>query len=109
MTNDKSWKFTYIGGRLAATMADATPALDFGFPLVKASVGDRIWIVSFRDRETASQLGAMGLKPGTQLQMMSKRPSGSVAIATPFGYLGLGATIAQNISVRDRASTAPHP
>ncbi|MBF2027957.1 MAG: ferrous iron transport protein A [Oscillatoriales cyanobacterium C42_A2020_001] len=67
--------------------------------LAESSIGDRVCVVSLDCGEANYRLMAMGLTPGTNLQVISSTLSGSVIVALQEQRFGLGAEIAQRIHV----------
>ncbi|MEO0968564.1 MAG: FeoA family protein [Cyanobacteria bacterium J06639_18] len=67
--------------------------------LRNAAVGDRLWIVKITDKAVNSSILAMGLVPGTELEIISETPSGSIIISIGNMRIGLDADITEKIIV----------
>lgn len=67
--------------------------------LAKAKVGDRVRIVSLNSGEGNNRLMAMGLMPGVILEVISCTGKGSAIVAFDGQRLGLGADMAEKISI----------
>ena len=67
--------------------------------LRNAAVGDRLWIVKITDKAVNSSILAMGLVPGTELEIISDTPSGSIIISIGNMRIGLDADITEKIIV----------
>lgn len=69
------------------------------FPLATAKVGDRLWIVGHQGKGGTSKLLAMGLVPGTAVEVISSTGTGSVIVAFGDNRIGLGAGMAEKVLV----------
>ncbi len=104
----RGWEFQFFGGtpetefqsERHTEMSPEAIAAD-SFPLATARVGDRLRIVGLRGKGGTGRLLSMGLTPGTEFQVVSCAPSGSVVVALQDSRLGLGAGMAQKILVTD--------
>lgn len=67
--------------------------------LAKAKVGDHVRIVSLNSGEGNNRLMAMGLMPGVILEVISCTGTGSAIVAFDGQRLGLGADMAEKISI----------
>ncbi len=107
------WGFTFFGGSdkggqelkdLAELDEESGDGLSF--PLGKAKVGDRLWIVGYRDRGDKGRLLSMGLNPGKEIEVISKAPGGSVIVAIQNNRIGVDGGMANKIMVSsDRSET----
>lgn len=102
------WGFTFVGGseESGPELTDMG-ALDenladdgLSFPLNRAKVGDRLWIVGFKSREAKDRLLGMGFHPETEIEVISKTPGGSVIVAIQTKRIGVGGGMAAKIMVR---------
>ncbi|WP_107669185.1 ferrous iron transport protein A [Cyanothece sp. BG0011] len=69
------------------------------YPLSQTQVGQKVWIVGFVGKGGMSRLLGMQLNPGTQVQVISVQPSGSVLVAIEEHRIGVGAGMARKIWV----------
>lgn len=102
--------FDYLGASAvsAATEPGYLPeqeGFSRGFPLSEGQPGMELSVVGFQGEGSIKRLLAMGIVPGSQLQILSRQPSGSVVVAIADNRLGLGATLAARVIV----STTPLP
>ncbi|ACB54050.1 probable ferrous iron transport protein A [Crocosphaera subtropica ATCC 51142] len=72
------------------------------YPLSQTYVGQSVWIVGFVGKGGRSRLLGMGLTPGTQVQVISVQPSGSVLVAIQDNHIGVGAGMAQKMLVSNQ-------
>ncbi|NEQ80582.1 MAG: ferrous iron transport protein A [Moorea sp. SIO2I5] len=103
-----NWKFTFLGGMSEIGPSDdnqaklpQTFANQESFPLALSQVGDRVKILGFKTQEMVNQFHARGLTPGSELQVISRTPIGSVIVAVQDYYIGLGSAMANQILVTD--------
>ncbi|MDY7016121.1 MAG: FeoA family protein [Cyanobacteriota bacterium] len=101
----RGWGFSYFGETPEVAAEEVPREGGASFPLARAAVGTRIWIVGFQGKGGINRLLGMGLTPGVELQIISSQPSGSVIVAIQGSRLGLGAGMAQKILVSDRKQT----
>ena len=106
------WGFTFLGGSedagqelkdLAKLEEESGDGLSFS--LSEARVGDRLWIVGFRDRGDKGRLLAMGLHPGKEIEVISTAPGGSVIVAIQNNRIGVDGGMAKKIMVSSDRST----
>ncbi|MGF1536846.1 MAG: ferrous iron transport protein A [Elainellaceae cyanobacterium] len=109
------WGFTYIGGSLER---EALPTYQEGhalqanspessaFPLSKAPIDDRLYVSALQgDRATVHYLQQLGFSCGSEVQVISRRGSGSVILTVGGTRLGLGAAMARRIMVSGAGGT----
>lgn len=104
-----NWGFTYIGGSLEREALPTYPdeqahqadlPKSSAFPLSKAPVDDRLYVSALQgDRATVRYLQQLGFYCGSEVQVISRRGSGSVVLTIGSARLGLGAAMAQWIMV----------
>ena len=106
------WGFTFFGGSDTAGLELKDLAQldeDFGdglsFPLSKAKIGDRLWIVGSKGGDKGRLLG-MGLNPGKEIEVISKAPGGSVIVAIENNRIGVDGGMANKIMVSSDRSLA---
>ncbi|MBU0674565.1 MAG: transcriptional repressor [Proteobacteria bacterium] len=69
-------------------------------PLLLTTVGERVKIVEITgSREVRGRLAAMGLSPGTILEVINRNPAGPVIVATNDVRIALDTSLAANIRV----------
>lgn len=107
------WGFTFFGGSGKAGQElknlaelDEESGDGLSFPLSKAKVGDRLWIVGYRDRGDKGRLLAMGLNPGKEIEVISKAPGSSVIVAMQNNRIGVDGGMANKIMVSSDRSFA---
>lgn len=107
------WGFTFFGGsdeggqklkNLAKLDEESGDGLSF--PLSKAKVSDRLWIVVSREREDQGHLLGMGLNPGKEIEVISKAPGGSVIVAIQNKCIGVDGRMASKIMTSSDRSFA---
>lgn len=104
-----SWRFAFIGGTYRPfTPAEATANLSVK-KLINAKVGDRFWITSLGNLSHNLDLLSLGLSPGTEFQVISFTPNGSVIVASGKNHIGLGANLANSISITHKPMLLEHP
>lgn len=69
------------------------------YPLSEAHTGDRLCIIALHCGEMDARLMAMGLMPGTIVQVISHTQKGSVILSFGQSRIGLGADITTQIQV----------
>ncbi|MDJ1170334.1 FeoA family protein [Roseofilum sp. BLCC_M154] len=79
-----------------------------GFLLSEGRPGQQVWVRGFREKGGISRLLAMGITPGSQLQILSRQGSGSVVVAIADNRLGLGAGLASRVIVTE-TNLSLHP
>jgi len=95
----KAWSFSYWGGTPEEEEENWLPSSNGVIPLAQAPVGSDVSIVSFWGKDGVNTLLGMGLNLGTQLQVISSNPSGSVVVKKINSQMGLGSGIAKKIMV----------
>lgn len=103
----RGWGFSFFGETPEAIAEEIPAEGGASFPLARAAVGARVWVIGFQGKGGMNRLLSMGLTTGVELQIMSSQPSGSVVVAIQGSRLGLGAGMAQKILVSDRKPTDP--
>lgn len=79
-----------------------------GFLLSQGQPGKQVWVRGFQGKGGISRLLAMGITPGSQLQILSRQGSGSVVVAIANNRLGLGAGLASRVLVSE-TNPSLHP
>ncbi|MDJ1172732.1 FeoA family protein [Roseofilum capinflatum] len=79
-----------------------------GFLLSEGRPGQQLWVREFRGKGGISRLLAMGITPGSQVQILSCQGSGSVVVAIADNRLGLGAGLASRVVVTE-TNLSSHP
>jgi ferrous iron transport protein A len=107
--------FTYIREPLQRALELDQPTLTASHrphsglqALADMPVGDLVQIISLNCGTANRRFVALGLAPGTVLQVISKTATLSVIVALEHQQLGLGAEIAQRIQVTHLVSSAQH-
>jgi len=107
------WGFSFFGGsdKTASELKDLAELDEdsgdgLSFPLSKAKVGDRLWIVGYRDRGDKGRLLSMGLNPGKEIEVISKAPGGSVIVAMQNNRIGVDGGMANKIMTSSDRSFA---
>ncbi len=108
--NGDNWKFIYLGGtsEMQQQEGNGLPkelSSSSSYPLSQASVGSTVWIVGFRDKGGINRLLAMGLKPRSQIKVVTSQTTGSVMISVGDTRIALGAEIATKIMVSNELLT----
>jgi ferrous iron transport protein A len=94
------WRFVYMGGTCHTLAQGESAIANFcEKKLANTQAGDRVWIIRVGDRRNNAYLLSLGLMPGTEIQIVSHRPNGSVIVAIGNNRIGLGADLANNIFV----------
>jgi len=110
--HDDDNSYDYIGdsSSLDSQEEAASERLDVNaFLLSEAQPGQQVWVKGFQGKGGISRLLAMGITPGSQLQILSHQGSGSVVVAIADNRLGLGAGLASRVLVTDtNLSLHPH-
>nr|WP_228041472.1 FeoA family protein [Planktothrix mougeotii] len=88
-----------MSGEDRSEMANSSESELSTISLAETKVGDRVRIVSLNSGEGNNRLMAMGLMPGAILEVISCTGTGSAIVAFNGQRLGLGADMAQNISI----------
>jgi hypothetical protein len=89
-----SWKFAYIGG--TGTGKSAQDSLT----LTALPIGDRARVSGYEGKEEIDDFRRSGLSIGVEIQVLSRKPSGSVVIQLADGRIGLGARVVDRILVQ---------
>ncbi|MDJ1180120.1 FeoA family protein [Roseofilum sp. BLCC_M91] len=79
-----------------------------GFLLSEGQPGQQVWVRGFQGKGGISRLLAMGITPGSQVQILSRQGSGSVVVAIADNRLGLGAGLASRVLVTE-TNPSLHP
>ncbi|NJO94276.1 MAG: ferrous iron transport protein A [Hydrococcus sp. RM1_1_31] len=104
-----SWRFAFIGGTGHTIVQKEVAIANLSEKkLANAKVGDRVWIISLSDRSNNPYLQSLGLIPGTELQVISLTPNGSVIVAYGKNRIGLGSDLANTIFVTDTPMFLEH-
>lgn len=72
---------------------------ELSFLLKMASVGDRVWIVKIKDKAVTNSILAMGLVPGTEIEIISYTPTGSLLVSIGDKRIGIDVSMAGKIMV----------
>jgi ferrous iron transport protein A len=117
--------FTYISGSFTNSVAGLAPSAEIfhpqaddqpvdiypnsvqSYPLSEVQTGDRLRVVSLNCGDSNPRLMAMGLMPGTEVQVISHTRTGSVILAFGQNRLGLGADLTPHIQVAIPEHAAP--
>lgn len=102
--------YDYLGisGHNQEAPAEAEISENSGFLLSEGRPGQQLWVRGFRGKEGMSRLLAMGITPGSQVQILSRQGSGSVVVAIADNRLGLGAGLASRVLVTE-TNLSLHP
>jgi len=74
-------------------------AMPMDLRISEATAGDRVQITELQCGEGNSRLIAMGLMPGTEVEIVSRTPSGSVIVSINDDRIGLSSQMASQIYV----------